>query len=141
MADERSDDRYRAASVQRKTAGDLVEEKHVRVGLVGFGTVGTGVAKLICEQGDMIAAKTGVRLELGCVVDVDTTTARPVQLPPGGGDITVRLHDYLRDKHTLLVLDNFEHLLDGADLIAEMLQAAPQLTVLTTSREALQLQD
>ncbi len=60
-----------------------MDEKRVRVGLVGFGTVGTGVAKLICEEGDAIAAKTGVRLELACVVDVDTQRARPVTLPPG----------------------------------------------------------
>jgi homoserine dehydrogenase len=60
-----------------------VNDKRVRVGMVGFGTVGTGVAKLICEDGDAIAAKTGVRLELGCVVDVDTQKPRPVQLPDG----------------------------------------------------------
>ena len=36
-------------------------EKHVKIGIVGFGTVGSGVAKLILEQGDRIAAKTGVR--------------------------------------------------------------------------------
>ncbi len=60
-----------------------MNEKHVRVGLVGFGTVGTGVAKLICEEGDAIAAKTGVRLELACVVDVDTQRPRPVPLPEG----------------------------------------------------------
>ncbi len=58
-------------------------EKRVRVGLVGFGTVGTGVAKLICEEGDAIAAKTGVRLELACVADVDTQRVRPVTLPQG----------------------------------------------------------
>jgi homoserine dehydrogenase len=71
-----------SGSGQRVT-GELVSEKRVRVGLVGFGTVGTGVAKLICEQADAIAEKMGVRLELGCVVDVDTTTPRPVQLPEG----------------------------------------------------------
>jgi homoserine dehydrogenase len=60
-----------------------VEEKRARVGLVGFGTVGTGVAKLICEEGDAITAKTGVRLELARVVDLDTTTPRDVQLPEG----------------------------------------------------------
>ena len=60
-----------------------MDEKRVRVGLVGFGTVGTGVAKVICEEGGAIAAKTGVRLELGCVVDVDTQKPRPVQLPDG----------------------------------------------------------
>lgn len=75
--------------------GDLVEKRHVRIALVGFGTVGTGVAKLICEDGDAIAEKTGVRLELGCVVDVDTTTPRPVSLPDGvlTNDITRLLAD------------------------------------------------
>jgi homoserine dehydrogenase len=66
---------------QADNTGDFVEEKRVRVGLVGFGTVGTGVAKLICEESDAIAAKIGVRLELACVVDLDTTTPRPVKLP------------------------------------------------------------
>jgi homoserine dehydrogenase len=55
----------------------------VNVGLVGLGTVGTGVAKLILEHGDLIAAKTGVRLHLACVVDLDTRTPRPVAIPPG----------------------------------------------------------
>ncbi len=58
-------------------------EKIVKVGLVGFGTVGTGVAKLIIEDVDSIAAKTGLRLELACVVDIDTKSARSVKLPDG----------------------------------------------------------
>lgn len=58
-------------------------EKNVKVGLVGFGTVGCGVAKLVLEEADSIAAKTGLRLQLACVVDVDTQSARPVKLPDG----------------------------------------------------------
>jgi homoserine dehydrogenase len=58
-------------------------EQKVKVGLVGFGTVGCGVARLILEEADSIAAKTGLRLELACVVDVDTESARPVKLPEG----------------------------------------------------------
>ena len=58
-------------------------EKIVKIGLVGFGTIGTGVAKLIIEDADSIAAKTGLRLELACVVDIDTKSARPVKLPDG----------------------------------------------------------
>lgn len=58
-------------------------EKKVKVGLVGFGTVGSGVAKIILEDADSIAAKIGVRLELACVVDIDTKTERPVKLPEG----------------------------------------------------------
>jgi len=60
-----------------------VEEKRARVGLVGFGTVGSGVARLILEDADAIAAKTGVRLELACVVDTDTDRPRPTQVPEG----------------------------------------------------------
>ncbi len=73
-----------------------MSEKVVNIGLVGFGTVGTGVAKLILEQGDRIAAKTGIRLCLKRVVDLDTTSVRPVQLP--GGLLTQDLHSILADE-------------------------------------------
>ncbi len=70
-------------------------EKIVRVGLVGFGTIGCGVAKLILDEADSIAAKTGLRLELACVVDVDTESPRPVKLPDGilTNDINRLLND------------------------------------------------
>ena len=58
-------------------------ERIVKIGLAGFGTVGSGVAKLIIEDADSIAAKTGLRLEMACVVDIDTTSARPIKLPEG----------------------------------------------------------
>ena len=49
------------------------------------------------------------------------------------------LKDYLRDKHPLLVLDNFEQVLDAAPLVTDLLQAAPGLKVLVTSRAVLHL--
>jgi homoserine dehydrogenase len=55
----------------------------VRIGLVGFGTVGTGVARLLLEEAEAIYRRTGIRLELVCVVDKDTKTARKVNLPAG----------------------------------------------------------
>ena len=58
-------------------------QRTVNVGLVGFGTVGIGVAKIILEHGDTIEAKTGIRLNLSCVVDTDTQRKRPVTLPQG----------------------------------------------------------
>jgi len=61
----------------------MCKEQVINVGLVGLGTVGTGVAKLILEQGDRIVAKTGIRLNLRCIVDVDTARPRPVAIPPG----------------------------------------------------------
>jgi predicted ATPase/DNA-binding CsgD family transcriptional regulator len=49
------------------------------------------------------------------------------------------LADALRHQSLLLVLDNFEHLLPAASLVAELLVKAPGLRVLATSREALHL--
>ncbi len=48
---------------------------------------------------------------------------------------------YLQERDLLLFLDNFEHVLDGAEVLSALLDAAPKLTLLTTSREALRLQE
>ena len=50
-----------------------------------------------------------------------------------------QLLDYFREKQQLLILDNFEHLLEGVEFVADLLQAAMKVKVLTTSRERLQL--
>lgn len=50
-----------------------------------------------------------------------------------------QLSDYLSTRQVLLVIDNFEHVLDAAPLVTDLLRAAPNLQVLATSREALHL--
>jgi predicted ATPase/transcriptional regulator with XRE-family HTH domain/Tfp pilus assembly protein PilF len=57
----------------------------------------------------------------------------------GPTDPAAQLVRYLRDRSVLLVLDNFEHLLDGANLVSDILQAAPRVKLLITSRERLDL--
>jgi predicted ATPase/class 3 adenylate cyclase len=49
------------------------------------------------------------------------------------------LRDHLRDREVLLVLDNFEQVLSAAPLVAELLESAPRIRVLVTSREPLHL--
>ncbi len=51
----------------------------------------------------------------------------------------IELLDYLEPKQLFLVLDNCEHLLEGLTLAAEILEAAPQVQILATSREQLLL--
>jgi predicted ATPase/DNA-binding SARP family transcriptional activator len=58
----------------------------------------------------------------------------------GQKDERTELLDELRDKEMLLVLDNFEHLLDAVDLLAALLRHAPGVKMLTTSHERLNLQ-
>src|SRR5262249_33581204 len=50
-----------------------------------------------------------------------------------------RLAEHFRYRRALLVLDNFEHVLAAAPRVAELLRAAPQITVLATSRAPLHL--
>ncbi len=52
-------------------------------------------------------------------------------------DPQVQLLHYLTEKACLLVLDNFEHLLDGVDLLGAILDAAPESKLMITSREVL----
>lgn len=47
--------------------------------------------------------------------------------------------EYLQGKNTLLVMDNFEHVVQGAELVAGILQASPGIKILVTSRERLNL--
>src|SRR5258706_1610654 len=57
----------------------------------------------------------------------------------GGQSLLDGLKRFLRDRQMLLVLDNFEHVLPAAALIAELLAACPSIKVLVTSRAALHL--
>ncbi|MBK8022692.1 MAG: AAA family ATPase [Chloroflexi bacterium] len=50
-----------------------------------------------------------------------------------------QLQDFFREKRLLLILDNFEHLLDGANHITDLLGAAPGVQALVTSRQTLNL--
>lgn len=57
----------------------------------------------------------------------------------GGLALTEILKDHLRGKQVLLVLDNFEQVVEAAAPVAELLSSSPHLKVLTTSRELLHL--
>lgn len=50
-----------------------------------------------------------------------------------------QLLQYLQDKNLLLLLDNFEHVIDGVGILTRIIQHAPEIKLLVTSREALSL--
>ncbi len=58
----------------------------------------------------------------------------------GSLDAKVQMMNFLREKEMLLVMDNFEHLTGATPLIVDILQNAPQVKTLVTSRERLNLQ-
>ena len=70
-----------------------------------------------------------------------TAIADALALPLTGHDTeAAQLVHYLRNKHLLLILDNFEQLVTAADLLVEIVAQAPQVTLLVTSREAIHVQ-
>jgi homoserine dehydrogenase len=57
--------------------------KKINVGLLGCGTVGTGVAKILIENKELITSRIGAILNLKSVADIDITSDRGVQFDKG----------------------------------------------------------
>jgi non-specific serine/threonine protein kinase len=73
---------------------------------------------------------------------VDAAIARALGVREAGDASPVeRLVSLLRDRRLLLILDNFEQVVDAAPVVADLLAACPRLTVLATSRVRLRLSE
>lgn len=57
--------------------------KELQIGIIGFGTVGAGVADCLLKNGDVIAKRTGVKPVLKKIADLDIVRDRGVKVPPG----------------------------------------------------------
>jgi predicted ATPase len=57
----------------------------------------------------------------------------------GSSGLRDQLYAYLREKQSLIILDNFEHLSDGVEILLGILNCAPHVKLLVTSRERLNL--
>lgn len=69
-----------------------------------------------------------------------STIAETLSLP-GQDNLEQKVLDYLKHKQVFLVLDNFEQLTDGADLLSKIIRYAPDTKLLVTSQAGLQLQE
>lgn len=112
------------------------------------GPGGTGKTRLAVEAGRELLG--GVDFPEGVfVIDLSPLSdpeliARPIAQALGvaempNSSLTEALARSISDKRLLLVLDNFEHLLEGATLVSELLAASAGLKVLATSRAPLRL--
>ena len=110
-----------------------MNEKTVKAGIVGFGTIGTGVAKLILEDSDSIAKRTGIRLELARVVDIDTTSERAVKLPDGV--LKDNLNELLDDKSIEIGIELIGGTTIAKEVVIRMLQAG--MDVVTANKALL----
>jgi predicted ATPase/DNA-binding CsgD family transcriptional regulator len=113
--------------------------------LTGPGGIGKTTLALAIAAEISADLADGVRFApLAAITDPDlvaATVARAAGLHESG-DTPVRdtLAAALRQAETLLVLDNFEHVVAAAPLVSDLLAVCPGLTILTTSRVLLRVE-
>ncbi len=77
--------------------------KKISLGLIGFGTIGAGVVKLLQESGDLIEKRLGARLVLKRIADLDIKTPRVVQV--AADILTTDAKDILDDPDIQIVIE------------------------------------
>ncbi len=77
--------------------------KDIFAGLIGFGTIGTGVIKLLRENDELIRKRLGARLVIKKIADVDIETPRSV--PVEREQLTTDVNEILMDKDISIVVE------------------------------------
>ena len=77
--------------------------KEIKVGLIGFGTVGSGVGKILQKNSKLIEKRMGARLILRRIADIDLETDRGVKLNPGV--LTRKAEDVIKDPEIDIVME------------------------------------
>lgn len=77
--------------------------KNVKIGLIGFGTIGAGVVKILTDNADVIRQRLGATLQIGKIADLDITTDRGVQVEKGV--LTTNADDVFNDPEIEVVIE------------------------------------
>jgi len=107
--------------------------KTVGVAIIGFGTVGSGVAKLLLEDADRLGAATGCRPVLKYVCDIDLARPRNVAVPREL--LTSDLDRVIADKDVAVAVETVGGTTFAVDLMKRLLAAGKD--VVTANKAAL----
>ncbi|MCE5263521.1 MAG: homoserine dehydrogenase [Deltaproteobacteria bacterium] len=78
-------------------------KKRISIGLIGFGTIGTGVVKLLQQSGDVIAGRLGAEIHLKRIADIDIRSSRGVKVDETV--LTTNAADILNDPDIDIVVE------------------------------------
>ncbi|MBN1366175.1 MAG: homoserine dehydrogenase [Syntrophaceae bacterium] len=77
--------------------------KDINIGLIGFGTVGTGVVKLLRQNEELITKKLGAKLVLKRIADIDVASSREIKVSKGL--LTKDAGEIINDKNIAIVIE------------------------------------
>lgn len=123
--------------------GDLLGQDQVRL-LTLTGPGGVGKTRLAIGAAHTVAATFPDGVHFVSLAAVSDSHRAPEALARALGasddqEPLVWMVHQLRHHHGLLLLDNFEHVVDAAQTLVDLLQQCPYLTLLVTSRVRLQI--
>ncbi len=94
--------------------------REIKVGIIGFGTVGTGTAKILISQRELIKKRTGIDIILKRVADRDLERPREINLPKGV--LVQDAWEVIRDPEIDIVIELVGGIHPAKDFIMEALK-------------------
>jgi len=89
-------------AIERIT-GNKTMKKVISIGLIGFGTIGTGVIKLLRKNGELIAGRLGAEIRLQRIADIDIQKSRGI--PVDDSLLTTNAAEILNDPGIDIVIE------------------------------------
>jgi len=90
----------------------------IQVGIVGFGTVGTGTARILLNNRELLKDRTGIEIHLKKIADIDIKRDRGIKLPKG--ILTTDAEELIKDPEINIIVE----LIGGTTIAKELILRA-----------------